>query len=137
MNLLICFCVFTVIYVIFKFLYIPYSREYKLKKNQKKIEEDLLKQQLMKCHPEFINMYTEFKLDQKEKRISGYYSDLMISEGGYVTNIYGKSIFVYDQYFEDCFYKKLETKYNELINDPHELEKVLKLNSQLAYPTNN
>jgi len=123
MILIISFSIFTILYVLFKFFYIPFSKKNELKKNKIKEKEDLLKHHLMNCNPEFIDMCNEFNHDQKEKIKSGYHSDLMISEGGYMTNIYGKYIYVYDQYFENCFYKKLETKYNEIKNNPIELEK--------------
>jgi len=127
MYLFTSLCIVSLIYVLFRFFYKPYYENYKAKKSLKKKEEELFKQQLLDCHPEFIDMYSEFKRDQEEKRKSGYYSEFMISEGGYSTKIYGKYIFVYDQYFEDCFYKKFESKYNEIVNNPRELKKVLEL----------
>ena len=127
MNLVTGLCLIVLFFLIFKLLYKPYSKNLKAKKLQKQQKEEHFKQQLLNYHPGFNNLYSEFKLDQEEKREKGYNSDLMISEGGYVSKIYGQSIFVYDEYFENCFHKKFETKYNELINNPDELEKVMKL----------
>jgi len=137
MNLLIGLCFIALFFLIFKLLFKPYSKNLQAKKLQKKQKEEHFKQQLLNYHPGFNDLYTKFKLDQEEKRIKGYNSDLMISEGGYISKIYGKSIFVYDEYFENCFYKKFDTKYKELINNPEELEKVMELIPQRVHRSNN
>ena len=120
-------CLVTVIYVLFKFYYKPYSKNFKVKKSSKKNEEDYFKQQILKSHPDFIRLYAEFKKDQEDKRKKGYYSASMISEGGYMTKIYGQYVFVYDEYFENCFYQEIESKYNELKNNQVEFDRILKL----------
>jgi hypothetical protein len=119
----------------YELVYKSHSKKFKEKKIQKKKEEDKIKRRLFHCHPEFIRMYDEFKLDQDEKRKSGYYSGLMISDGGYTTKIYGKFVFVYDEYYEKCFLKQIDNKYKEIKNKPQELKKVLELiheNGQLT-----
>ena len=135
MNLIVCICFGIIIYLFYKLFYKSFSVNVKAKKILKKKEEDKIKRRLFHCHPEFIKMYDEFKLDQDDKRKNGYYSDLMISDGGYTTKIYGKFVFVYDEYFEKCFLKQIDCKYNEIKNKPQELKKVLELiheNGQLS-----
>jgi len=124
MNLITCFTIALIIFAFLKLFYRSFLKNYKTKKSIKKKEEEHFKHQLLNYHPEFIHLYREFKMDQEEKRRSGYSSNLMISDGGYMTNIYGKSAFVYDQYFENSFYQQFEAKYDELVNNPFELEKV-------------
>jgi len=124
MNLITCFTIALIIFLILKFFYKPYLKNNKAKKSNKKEKEEHFKYQLLNYHPDFIHIYREFKKDQEEKRKNGYSSDLLISDGGYITNVYGKSVFVYDQYFENCFYEQFETKYVELVNNPFEMEKV-------------
>jgi hypothetical protein len=135
MNLLTGFCFIILIYLIFKFLYKPYSKNLQAKKLQKKLHEERFKQQLLNYHPWFIDLYHKFKLDQEEKRKTGFYSELMISEGGYITKIYGESLFVYDEYFEKYFKAQFDAKYCELINNPHELKKVKELIPQHFHRT--
>jgi hypothetical protein len=135
MNLIICICIGIILYLFYELFYKTLSKKVKEKKILKKKEEENIKRRLFHCHPEFIRMYDEFKLDQEEKRKSGYYSDLMISDGGYTTKIYGKFVFIYDEYFEKCFLKQIDTKYKEIKNKPQELKKVLELiheNGQLS-----
>ena len=135
MNLIYFICFGIVIYLFYNFFYKTISVNVKVKKDIKKKEEEKIKGRLFGTLPEFINMYEEFKLDQEEKRKNGYHSDSMISEGGYTTKIYGKYIFVYDEYFEKCFQQKIESRFNELIKNPDELKKVLELvqeNGQLS-----
>ena len=135
MNLFIFICLGIIIYLFYKLFYKSISENVKAKKILKQKEEDKLKRRLFHCHPEFIRMYEEFKSDQDEKRKSGFHSDLMISDGGYTTKIYGKYVFVYDEYFEKCFIKQIDSKYNEIKNKPQELKKVLELiheNGQLS-----
>jgi hypothetical protein len=110
----------------------PYLKHLKTKKSIKKKKEEQFKHNLLNFHPEFIDMYREFKKDQEEKRKNGYSSDLLISDGGYITDIYGKSIFVYDQYFENSFYQQFNKKYDELVKNPRELEKVREMIPQLT-----
>jgi len=136
MNLLTGLGFVALIYLFFKFIYKPYSKKLQAKKLQKKQEDEYLKQQLLNYDPGFVNLYSEFKLDQEEKRKNGYNSDLMISEGGYITKIYGKSIFVYDEYFEKCFYKQFEAKYRELTKNPDKFEKVMELIPRRVHHTN-
>jgi|GEM_PF-3205514 len=121
------FCLVTLIYVLFKFYYKPYSKNFIAKKSSKKNEEEYFKQQILKSHPDFIRLYAGFKKDQEDKRKKGYYSASMISEGGYMTKIYGQYVFVYDEYFENCFYQEIDLRYNELKNNPVEFERILKL----------
>ena len=136
MNLITYFSIAIIIFLFIKFFYMPYSKTYKANKSMKKKEEEHFKKQLLNCHPEFIHMYKEFKLDQEEKRKKGYSSELMISEGGYIANIYGNSIFVYDKYFENCFIKQFETKYKELVSNPFEFEKVQEMIFQPIHSSN-
>ena len=135
MNLLTGLCLITLFFLIYKLLYKPYSKKLQAKKSQKKQKEEYFKQQLLNYHPDFINLYSEFKLDQELKRKNGYNSDLMISEGGYITKIYGESLFVYDEYFEKYFKAQFDAKYCELINNPHELKKVKELIPQHFHRT--
>jgi len=72
-------------------------------------------------------MFDEFKLDQDEKRKTGYYSDLMISDIGFIAKIYGKYVFVHDEYFEKCFLRQIDCRFKELTNKPQKLKKVLEL----------
>jgi len=137
MNLLTGLCLITLFFLIYKLLYKPYSKKLQAKKSQKKQKEEYFKQQLLNYHPDFINLYSEFKLDQELKRKNGYNSDLMISEGGYITKIYGESLFVYDEYFEKYFKAQFDAKYCELINNPHELKKVKELIPQHVHRSNN
>ena len=135
MNLIICICFVIILYLFYDFFYKSFSEKIKERKILKKKEENKIKRRLFYCHPEFIRMFEEFKLDQDDKRKSGFHSDLMISDGGYTTKIYGKNVFVYDMYFEKCFLKKIDSKYNEIKNKPQELKKVLELiheNGQLT-----
>ena len=120
-------CVVALVYILYRLLYKPYSENEKAKKLRIKKEEDHFKQRLLKYHPEFNKMFLDFKEDQDVKRKKDYHSDKMKSEGGYVTQLYGKYVFVYDEYFEKCFYEEFDLKYNELINNPFELKKVKEL----------
>jgi hypothetical protein len=124
MFLFSCLCVVTLVYLVYRLFYKPYSENDKAKKLIIKKEEDHFKQRLLKYHPEFNKMFLDFKEDQDVMRKNDYYSDKMKSEGGYVTQLYGKYVFVYDEYFEKCFNEEFELKYSELINNPHELKKV-------------
>ena len=133
MNLLMGLSIISLIYLFYKLLYTPYSKKTQAKKVKIKQEEEYFKQQLMNYHPWFINLYSEFKKDQEEKRKKGYNSDLMISEGGYISKIYGESFFIYDEYFENCFKEQFDKKYSELVNNPVELEKVMKLIPQRVH----
>lgn len=132
MNLIACFSIVLIIFVSLKLFYLPYKKHYKAKKSNKKKAEEQFKQNLLNFHPEFISMYREFKQDQEEKRRKGFASDLLISDGGYIANIYGKSIFVYDEYFENSFHQQFNIKYDELIKNPYELEKVREKIPQLS-----
>lgn len=127
MNLIICICIGIILYLFYELFYKTLSEKVKEKKILKKKEEDKLKRRLFHCHPEFIRMYDEFRLDQDEKRKSCFHSELMISDGGYTTKIYGKYVYIYDQYFEKCFLKQIDSKYNDIKNKPQELKKVLEL----------
>jgi hypothetical protein len=127
MKIIICICFGIILYLFYELFYKSFSEKVKERKILKKNEEDKIKRRLFHCHPEFIRMYDEFKLDQDEKRKSGYHSDLMIGDSGYTTKIYGKYVFVYDQYFEKCFKKQIDSKYSEIKNNPKELKKVLEL----------
>ena len=117
-------CVVALVYLLYRFFYKPYSEKVKAKKLKVKKEEDHFKQRLLNYHPEFNKMFLDFKEDQDVKRKNDYRSDKMKSEGGYVTQLYGKYVFVYDEYFEKCFNEEFELKYSELINNPPELKKV-------------
>ena len=125
-------CVVTLVYLLYRIFYKPYSEKEKTKKLRIKKEEDHFKQRLLKYHPEFNKMFLDFKEDQDVKRKNDYRSDKMKSEGGYVTQFYGKYVFVYDEYFEKCFNEEFELKYCELINNPLELKKV---KETLNHPT--
>src|ERR1035437_8153857 len=131
MFLFICLCVVTLVYFLYRIFYKPYSEKEKVKKIRIKNEEDYFKQRLLKYHPEFNIMLLDFKKDKEVKRKNGYHSDKMKSEGGYVTQLYGKYVFVYDEYFEKCFNEKFELKYSELINNPFELNKIKEIINNL------
>jgi len=124
MFLFSCLCVVTLVYLLYRIFYKPYSEKEKKMRLRIKNEEDLFKQRLLKYHPEFNRMFLDFKEDQDVKRKNDYHSDKMKSEGGYVTEFYGKYVFVYDEYFETCFNEKFDLKYRELINNPQELIKI-------------
>jgi len=127
MNLIICICIGIFLYLFYNFFLKSLSIKVKEKRILKKKEEDNLKRRLFHCHPEFIRMFDEFKLDQDEKRKTGYYSDLMISDIGFIAKIYGKYVFVHDEYFEKCFLRQIDCRFKELTNKPQKLKKVLEL----------
>jgi hypothetical protein len=117
-------CVITLVYLLYRIFYKPFSEKEKIKKERIKRDEDHFKRHLIKYHPEFTKMFMDFKEDQDVKRKRDYHCDQMKSEGGYVTQFYGKYVFVYDEYFEKCFNNEFDLKYNELINNPLELKKI-------------